>query len=60
MTAAVLFGLGLTASASHHRDVVDLNIVNAQIAPDGFQRDAVLANGTFPGPPIIGHKVSPI
>ncbi len=38
--------------------VTDLNIVNANISPDGFARDAVLAEGTFPGPLITGQKVS--
>nr|AAW28937.1 laccase B [Trametes sp. 420] len=36
--------------------VTDLNIVNANISPDGFARDAVLAEGTFPGPLITGQK----
>ncbi|EGN96947.1 laccase [Serpula lacrymans var. lacrymans S7.3] len=30
--------------------VTDLNIVNKVIAPDGFERSATLAGGTFPGP----------
>ncbi|KAH8111779.1 laccase [Phellopilus nigrolimitatus] len=33
----------------------DLNIVNAQLAPDGFTRSTVVANGTFPGPLISGN-----
>jgi len=34
----------------------DLPIINANIAPDGFTRPAVLAGGTFPGPTIRGNK----
>ncbi|KAH9968477.1 laccase [Lactifluus volemus] len=34
----------------------NLRIVNANIAPDGFPRDTVLADGVFPGPLIRGHK----
>ncbi|KAG6889801.1 hypothetical protein C0992_004066 [Termitomyces sp. T32_za158] len=36
--------------------VADLPIVNAVIAPDGFNRRGVLAQGTFPGPIITGNK----
>ncbi|KAG6916139.1 laccase, multicopper oxidase, benzenediol:oxygen oxidorectuctase [Tephrocybe rancida] len=36
--------------------VADLEIANARIAPDGFERAAVLAGGTFPGPVIKGNK----
>ena len=39
--------------------VTDLAIVNGPIAPDGISRDAVLADGTFPGPVISGYKVHP-
>ncbi|KAI0294023.1 laccase C [Multifurca ochricompacta] len=34
----------------------DLEIVNLNIAPDGFNRSTVLAGGTFPGPLIQGNK----
>ncbi|KAL6309377.1 Cupredoxin [Sparassis latifolia] len=34
----------------------DLTIINADIAPDGYLRPAVLAGGTFPGPVIAGNK----
>lgn len=37
--------------------VADLTIVNKVISPDGFTRDAVLADGQFPGPLIVGNKV---
>ncbi|KAJ6531414.1 laccase 2 precursor [Mycena vulgaris] len=33
-----------------------LTIANSQIAPDGFQRSSVLANGVFPGPLITANK----
>ncbi|KAI0072148.1 laccase [Panus rudis PR-1116 ss-1] len=36
--------------------IADLHIINADIAPDGFSRPAVLAGGTFPGPLIVGQK----
>ncbi len=38
--------------------VANLPIVNKVIAPDGFTRDTVLAGGQFPGPLIVGNKVS--
>ncbi|KAJ7176104.1 putative laccase 1d precursor [Mycena crocata] len=38
-----------------HR-VFDLSIVNAKLAPDGFVRDTVVPNGTFPGPTIAVQK----
>ncbi|KAA1477977.1 Cu-oxidase-domain-containing protein [Dentipellis sp. KUC8613] len=36
--------------------ITDLHIVNSPISPDGFLRDAVVAEGTFPGPIIKGKK----
>ncbi|KAK7024890.1 laccase 2 [Favolaschia claudopus] len=35
---------------------ITLDIVNGHVAPDGFSRSAVLANGTFPGPVITANK----
>jgi len=35
---------------------VDLDIVNGEVAPDGFTRDAVLVNGQYPGPLIKAFK----
>jgi iron transport multicopper oxidase len=35
---------------------VTLNVVNARVAPDGFQRSAVVANGVYPNPPILATK----
>ena len=34
-----------------------LRIVNKLISPDGVPRNAVLADGTFPGPVISGYTV---
>ncbi|KAF8652588.1 hypothetical protein AX16_004309 [Volvariella volvacea WC 439] len=36
--------------------VTELQIVNDEIAPDGFSRGSVLANGAYPGPLITGSK----
>ncbi|EIM87621.1 laccase [Stereum hirsutum FP-91666 SS1] len=36
--------------------VTDLHIVNAQLSPDGYKRNTVVAGGTFPGPTIQGRK----
>nr|BAE53770.1 hypothetical protein [Termitomyces sp. NS/Mg] len=35
---------------------ITLDIVNANVAPDGFERSAVTANGTYPGPLITLTK----
>ena len=51
---ALAFALNVHASIG---PVTDLHIVNANINPDGLARDAVLAEGTFPGPLIVGNKV---
>lgn len=37
--------------------VTNLIIANKMLAPDGFSRNTVLANGTFPGPTISGFQV---
>lgn len=34
-----------------------LTILDAAATPDGYVRQAVLPNGTFPGPLITGNKV---
>ena len=36
--------------------VTDLVIFNGNIAPDGYERAAVLVDGVFPGPVIAGKK----
>ncbi len=45
------------SSRSPSTDYYELNIVNGDINPDGFTRQAVLADGVFPGPLISGNKV---
>ncbi|KAH9915687.1 Cupredoxin [Fomitopsis serialis] len=51
---SALAALSLAFSASAIS--TELVIVNAEVSPDGFARQGVLANGTFPGPIIKGHK----
>lgn len=54
-----MLALGVASSVSASiGPVATLNIVNSDIAPDGFLRSTVLAGGTFPGPLIVGDKVS--
>ncbi|KAJ7166988.1 laccase [Mycena filopes] len=49
--------LSLIASASASvGPTADITLVNAVVAPDGFSRSAVLANGVVPGPLIIANK----
>ena len=48
--------LGSQVSASQVGPVADLRIFNAEISPDGFPRQAVLAEGIFPGPVITAKK----
>ncbi|KAF9449616.1 multicopper oxidase [Macrolepiota fuliginosa MF-IS2] len=35
---------------------VEFNVVNGKVSPDGFERDAVLINGEYPGPLITASK----
>jgi len=35
---------------------ITLNVANGNVAPDGFDRPAVLVNGSFPAPPILAKK----
>ncbi|KAG6848879.1 hypothetical protein H0H93_013228 [Arthromyces matolae] len=53
LISAGLFGV---ATAVTIGPVAHLDIVNKEIAPDGFLRPTVLAGGTFPGPVIAGKK----
>ncbi|KAF5334172.1 hypothetical protein D9758_014822 [Tetrapyrgos nigripes] len=49
-----LRALGATVSTrAPNVKAITLDIVNAQGAPDGFQRSLVTANGTYPGPTIV-------
>ncbi|KAJ6530265.1 Cu-oxidase-domain-containing protein [Mycena capillaripes] len=44
------------APAPQKTQFVTLDIVNGPVQPDGLTRIGVLANGTFPGPPIVATK----
>nr|VWO94449.1 Multicopper oxidase [Ganoderma boninense] len=52
---AVLAALVRLATASIG-PVADLTISDADITPDGYTRAAVVMNGQFPGPLIVGNK----
>lgn len=54
-TSFVSLALALGAFASIG-PVADLDIVNLELAPDGFNRSTVVAAGGFPGPLIKGNK----
>ncbi|KAF7290430.1 Laccase I [Mycena chlorophos] len=47
------------AYAATIQSVGELQIVNKDIAPDGYSRSAILVNGVFPGPLITTVKGSP-
>ncbi|KAJ7066264.1 laccase 3 [Mycena amicta] len=51
-----LAGLAALPTAFAVQRVFDLNIVNTQLSPDGFVRDTVSPNGTFPGPVFAVNK----
>ncbi|KAJ6453953.1 laccase [Mycena sanguinolenta] len=52
-----LAALSLLPSVAFGAQVVfNLDIVNAKLAPDGFVRDTVVPNGTFPGPTFAVNK----
>lgn len=56
-TLATLATLAVHLAAAAPTDTettksVTLNIVNNRLAPDGFERNVVTANGQYPGPPI--------
>ncbi|TFK31867.1 laccase-2 [Crucibulum laeve] len=55
LPAFIALGLSIGVHAAIG-PVATVNIANANIAPDGFTRSAVLAGGTFPGPVISGNK----
>ncbi|KAI0030477.1 Cu-oxidase-domain-containing protein [Vararia minispora EC-137] len=48
--------LAIASVALAKTESVTLDIVNAQIAPDGFVRSGVTANGIYPGPLISANK----
>ncbi|KAJ7776371.1 Cu-oxidase-domain-containing protein [Mycena metata] len=49
-------GTTVLAPAAKPTQFITLDIVNGPVAPDGFTRIGVLANGTFPGPLIVATK----
>ncbi|EIM88718.1 laccase [Stereum hirsutum FP-91666 SS1] len=53
---SLVLGFLVTSSSAVTVQRVQLDIVNSEISPDGFQRETVLANGTHPGPLISGNK----
>ncbi|KAJ6513666.1 yellow laccase [Mycena vitilis] len=55
-TALLALCLVAHAGAVMIGPTADIHIVNAVVAPDGFSRSAVLANGLVPGPTIRGNK----
>ncbi|KAA1466931.1 laccase 1 [Dentipellis sp. KUC8613] len=55
-TSVVLSAMGATMAFASIGPVTDLHITNTELAPDGFLRDTVVAEGVFPGPIIKGNK----
>ncbi|EJD05393.1 laccase [Fomitiporia mediterranea MF3/22] len=53
--SSALAAVRLAAPAVAAVQRFDLDIVNAQLAPNGFSRPTVVANGGFPGPLITGN-----
>lgn len=58
MILTLLFALDCLVSLAQAAvgPAATLNVANQVIAPDGFQRSAVLVNGVYPSPLIIGNK----
>jgi iron transport multicopper oxidase len=58
MQLSLLFALfsTLVSSTLAATQNYTFNVVNADIAPDGFSRAAVTVNGVFPGPLISANK----
>ena len=58
MQLSLLFTLfsSLVSSTLAATQNYTFNVVNADIAPDGFTRAAVTVNGVFPGPLISANK----
>ncbi|KAB5593772.1 Laccase [Ceratobasidium theobromae] len=54
-TSLLLLAVGARSASAAFVDTT-LNIVNAQINPDGFARTASLVNGQFPGTVIFANK----
>ncbi|KIY74418.1 multicopper oxidase [Cylindrobasidium torrendii FP15055 ss-10] len=56
MSLFVILSLFASSALAAIGPVATLDIVNANVSPDGFTRAAVLAGGTYPGPLIQGSK----
>ncbi|GLB41415.1 putative multicopper oxidase family protein [Lyophyllum shimeji] len=56
LLGAAVLSLFPSAHAAVIGPTTDLTIKNVYIAPDGFNRSTVLADGIFPGPVIRGNK----
>ncbi|KAF5371834.1 hypothetical protein D9615_009538 [Tricholomella constricta] len=51
-----LLGLAILPATLAYIRHYNFDIINAEIAPDGFTRDAVTVNGIFPGPLVVANK----
>ncbi|KAF5386574.1 hypothetical protein D9615_002142 [Tricholomella constricta] len=58
VAGATSLGLGLAHAPHPNVSPMLLRVANGVIAPDGFNRSAVLVNGQHPGPLITGKKGS--
>ncbi|KAJ7607045.1 Cu-oxidase-domain-containing protein [Roridomyces roridus] len=56
LASLVLLAILKARSASAAVREYTLDVVNAPVAPDGFTRIGILANGTFPGPVLTANK----
>ncbi|KAL0568792.1 hypothetical protein V5O48_013189 [Marasmius crinis-equi] len=56
LLATPVLGAVVSRQTTSNINEVTLDIVNAQLAPDGFSRSTVVANGTYPGPLIKAKK----
>ncbi|KAJ6621044.1 laccase [Mycena sp. CBHHK59/15] len=52
----LLFATLISTALAAIGPTADLTLTNADVAPDGFTRQAVLVNGQAPGPLITGNK----
>ncbi|KAJ6623641.1 multicopper oxidase-domain-containing protein [Mycena sp. CBHHK59/15] len=52
----LLFATFISTALAAIGPTADLTLTNADVAPDGFTRQAVLVNGQVPGPLITGNK----
>lgn len=57
LAAFLALGVSITIAQNAIGPVADLHITNKNVSPDGFSRDAVVAEGSLPGPLIRGNMV---